>query len=290
MEFLYINEHANCFNYDNKSNPIIEIKEYSLDEKINISANQNKIIFINKGKILFSYGNIQKKEVSAGEIILFPMGYNYKIIAKEDTQLTIFRLITTISLCDRYSLENLLKDEDINSISEQIPLKLNTATENYIQTLHFFYNDGLKCIHFFEIKLKELFFILRAYYTKKELLAFFYPLVTADTAFSDFIVKNFHKAKNIKELAEISHYSLSGFEKKFKKVFGESPNQWLEDKKAKKIFHDLNNGNKSLKEISDEYNFSSTSYLNEFCKRKFNLTPGEIKKHQFNFNTSFNSF
>ena len=76
----------------------------------------------------------------------------------------------------------------------------------------------------------------------------------------------------------MTHYSLSGFQKRFKKVFGVSAYHWMKDVRSKSIYHQINSTEKSFKEISDEYGFSSPSHFNDFCKVHFGTTPGRIRR------------
>lgn len=135
----------------------------------------------------------------------------------------------------------------------------------FLRMLNTCITDQLKCIYYFEIKIKEL-------------LNFFYPLLTKDTHFSDIILRNYNKVKTVKDLADLTHYSISGFEKRFKRVFGISPYKWLKKQKAKNIYREINYSVKTFKEISLEYDFTSPSHLNNFCKTNFGDTPGNIRR------------
>lgn len=277
MQLLYINEHLSCLNYEGGSSPTIEIKNILKRKLWKTEAQVAKIIFITKGAIKISFGDIEE-EIQQGKIILIPPATKLKILAKEDTCITIFRLRVQIRLCDRYSLEQLLRDENINTVKKQNFLDINPIMSGYINMLNTCIIDQLRCIYFFEIKIKELFFLLRAYYSKKKLLCFFYPLLSQDTRFSDLILRNYNKIKTVKDLADLTHYSISGFEKRFKRVFGISPFKWLKQQKAKNIYHEINCSGKTFKEISLEYDFNSPAHLNNFCKINFGDTPGNIRK------------
>ncbi len=278
MELLYAAEHTSCLNYDGGQSPLIEIKHMPLGQVWETSIIENGIFFITEGQLKFSCGDIKEDILSKGKMVLLPSGTRLSILAEKDTSVTVFRLRSHIQLCDRYSLEQLLKEKVINKVEEQNYLDINEVIWKYLDMLHRYIASGLKCILFFEIKLKELLYILRAYYTKKELLVLFRPLLTNDTRFSDFILRYHHKAKTVKELASLTHYSVSGFEKRFKKAFNVSPAQWLTQQKAKNIFHEINCNMKTLKEISLEYDFASPAHLNKFCKLHFGMTPGRIRK------------
>ena len=50
----------------------------------------------------------------------------------------------------------------------------------FLDNLRTCINGGLKCIHFFELKTKEMFFILKANYTKEEINYLLPFLVNSD--------------------------------------------------------------------------------------------------------------
>jgi AraC-like DNA-binding protein len=104
-------------------------------------------------------------------------------------------------------------------------------------------------------------------------------MLSNNIVFSNLIYQNYGSAKNIGELAEITNYSMSGFKKKFAKVFGVSPAVWVKREKAKKIYYEINCSLKTFKEISNEYNFSSPAQFNKFCKKMYNMPPGTLRKN-----------
>lgn len=278
IELLYTKEHISCRNYDDGANPLIEVVDLHKNENWDISTQENKIVYVVKGKIKFLFNGFSGENLSQSKAIILPAGTKFVSKAEKDTSICVLRLRSHIKLCDRYSIERLLKDENVSDLEEQTTLQGNEILQSYMQLLYIIVKDGLKCISLFEIKLKELFFILRGYYPKKELLGFFYPLLTNDTSFSNQILFNHYKAKTVKDLADLTHYSVSGFEKRFKKAFNVPPSQWLKEQRAKNIYHEINCTHKTLKEISLEFGFASPAHLNEFCKSYFGITPGKIRK------------
>lgn len=280
MELLYKQEHLTCYNYEKGKRPTIEKVIIKKEEQWRFFSIDNKIIILLQGAMCFSFGEIYDKEITKGKIMLLPAGSELTSTAQEDTTLLIFRLHDKKQLCDCFSLDMLLKENKSNITPECYFLDINERTEIFLSFLNTCMSDGLKCVYYFELKIKEFYFLLRAYYTKKDLLGFFYPLLSNDISFSEFVMKTHYKAKTVQELAELTHYSLSGFQKRFKKVFGVSAYHWMKEERSKAIYHQLTSTDKSFKEISDEFGFSSPSYFNDFCKVNFGNTPGEIRKNK----------
>lgn len=280
MELLYAHEHLSCFNYERGDRPTIERKSLVKEQHWDAFPIENKAIFVTKGKLSFSFGDVLDREIPAGKILLLPAGSHYKSKAVEDSELLVMRLHNTKRLCDCFSLEQLLQEEKGGelSISDIFFLDINERVDSFLKFLDTCMTDGLKCTYYFELKSKEFYFLLRAYYRKEDLLRFFYPLLSKDVSFSDIVIKNHYKIRTVQEFAELTHYSLSGFQKKFKKVFGSSAHHWMREERSKAIYHQINSTEKSFKEISDEFGFSSPSHFNDFCKTNFGVTPGKVRK------------
>lgn len=284
MSLLYVEEHCTCFNYNSGKGALIKPKNLAKGEVWETVPSNNLFVCVLEGEMQFSLGKFTNRKISKGNIVLLVANSPFKGIAEKNTRLLIFKMRSETHICDRYSLEMLMKET--NSKEPDLSfLEMNKVLNEYVRSLDKYILDGLRCFFFHEIKIKELFYILRGYYPKEELFAFFYPILSNDISFSDFIQKNYHKVKTVKELADLANYSLSGFVKRFKKVFGISAYQWINEQKATLIYREINEMTKTLKEISFEYGFSSPAHFNDFCKNHFGDTPGNIRKTKLNKNS-----
>lgn len=275
-ELLYKHEHLSCYNYQ-KERPLIEGLEVPEGGTWEGQLLENKIFFVMEGRFSITGGNIANKAVCKGQMFLITQGCSYNIYAERNTSIIIIRLRGYINLCNRFSIEQLYKDR-IEPDEVFNPLPINEQILGYLHYTFSYVMDGLKCLHFFEMKLQELFFLLRAYYTKENLMLFFYPLLNNNQAFSDFVYKNYLKVKTVYELADLAHMSLSNFKKRFRKSFGKPPHQWMKEQKSIRIFYDINDSDIPLKYIVSKYNFSSLSQFNDFCKLQFGKPPGQLRK------------
>jgi AraC-like DNA-binding protein len=197
----------------------------------------------------------------------------------ENSSIVIINMHSEINFCNHFPLEILYElNESIASENSAYPLKINEVVSDYLNTVVESISDGLKCAYFQELKQKELLFYLRVYYPKKDLAAFFAPMLNNDIRFSRLIYKNYESAKSVENLAFLTNYSVSGFKKRFMKVFGIPPHHWVEKEKSKKIYYEINCTQKTFKEISIEYDFSSTAHFDKFCKRVYGMSPGVLRE------------
>jgi AraC-like DNA-binding protein len=168
--------------------------------------------------------------------------------------------------------------QDGNDLEKCLKLPIKKNIVRYLTLLSNCLRDGLDSICFFELKRRELFLLLSAYYTKRELSGFMQSLLSRNLQFKKFVLNNYLAANNVRELAALANYSTSGFIKKFQKYFDESPYKWMQKQKAKRILIEINEGVKSLQEIANEYKFSSYQHFAVFCKNLLGLPPSEIYK------------
>jgi AraC-like DNA-binding protein len=209
--------------------------------------------------------------VGQGQLIFFPPGTEASLSARESSKLIIFQPTKQMQHIQLPVYTG--GEEDVWK-----PLDMKGQIYNYMQCLWAYLDEGFGGEHFCTIKTEELFLLFKRYYKDAELARFFGPLPTTHASFAYFIYTNYNKVRTVKELAEKSNLSLSGFEKEFRKVFHTAPYRWIKQKRTESIYYEICHGVKPLKVISEEYGFSSTSQMNDYCKKEFGLPPGKIRE------------
>ncbi|WP_295939076.1 helix-turn-helix domain-containing protein [uncultured Alistipes sp.] len=276
LKLLYPQEHFSCFNYEKGQNARLEILERPAGFTLERNLIDTEIVFLISGRFKLSYGKLVQEEITQGKIMLFPPGSHVVAEVVEDVHFIICRVRDVVQLCECMSLERLLND------TGKVPkgfhmLDTNDRISKFIDFFVACVDDGLKCSYYFATKMKEFFFLLRAYYTKEQLAGFFSPLLGKDAQFMNLMYRSYRNVKSVQELADLSHYSLSGFKKQFQKVFGMSASEWMGSQKAVRVFQDLHNSPLSIKELADRHDFSSVSAFSTFCQLKFGMPPGKIR-------------
>ncbi|NDV95154.1 AraC family transcriptional regulator [Dysgonomonas sp. 521] len=280
-KLLYAGEHLNCPNYETRQRPVIQ--EMYIDESTTqqIIPMVNKILFVLDGEMEYSMGNVEASRITKGQMLFIPAGSRITCVAQAYTHILVIRLYNRIQLCDCFKVEDLqrvITGEDYNS--QSFLLEVNPVMEKYLDMLILCHNAGLRCRYYNEDKVKELMFIFRAFYSKEELRRFFSSALTTDTTFSQFVMDNSNRYNSLSEMAEAMNYTVSGFEKRFRKVFACSPYSWMKRRKAMEAYHYINTSDMSLKQISDNFGFNSPSAFNNFIKQHFGKTPGQIRENK----------
>lgn len=285
LELKNVTEHKCCPNFakEDIDRAILFTdlnKSESMSTNLKHCVTVNKLLYVIEGKLNVIAEN-ESYILNKNQLLLIPNNYNTVLTGmKNDNVFFLLSLGTVEHLCHNYSLDILYKEfkHKENEDERLFTLDANEMLVKFFEFVQQICKNGIYCRHYAETKVGELLFLLRAYYDKEDLFNFFQPLLSSDLAFSQFIMSNYSKAKNVTELAEITNYSLSGFQKRFKKIFGISAHSWMRKEKLKLIYDDISHSSASLKDLSIKHDFSTPSHFNDYCKANLGFTPGYIRK------------
>ncbi|GAB6122050.1 helix-turn-helix domain-containing protein [Dysgonomonas termitidis] len=264
-----------------KEDPTFELLKLDQGNVIKEISAEDIMAFVIKGKIDLSIDVSINSEIKVDDIIYLPIDCHYLARILEDSTLLIVRIHDPILFCNCLRIMDLIKsnlDECCKSKHYVYLLETNPEIKQFISFIQTCIDKGICCREFFQHKIAELFFLMRAFYPQDNLAQFFSRALHSDSGFSSYITHYGHNYKSVSELAEALHYSVSGFEKHFKRVFGVSPYKWMLRNKAEKIYYEIRLEKQSFKEICDEFGFSSISHFTNFCKSYLGTTPSNIRK------------
>ena len=277
MSVFYIDEHRTCSSYITDYNIGFKTCPIKQGDFI-VPANMENhcLFFIMSGRIELYYES-NKYCLGKGKAWFIPMSSEYKICATADSVIVMNYFNKPVDSCEKIALESLSVLIDTNP--RLFLLQINNPLKVFLSTMVFYINEGAYCKHFHEIKQKELLYILRYFYTKKEIANLFAPIISNNLDFKNTVLANYLKASSVKELAQICNCSLSSFNRFFKSNFNENPSLWLQNQKVKYIAGRLSDKNIPLVQIIDEFRFSSQSHFTKFCKKHFGLTPSKLRRN-----------
>jgi AraC-like DNA-binding protein len=276
MSIFYLEEHTACSNYISDYNIGFKCCNIAQGEYFTPAGkNYNCLIFILKGNASLHYESLDylmKKDM----VCFIPVSSGFEIQANTAISFIVHYFNKPVDLCEKLALENL--SSHIESKPHIPVLKIKSALKKFLVSLNFYMEEGVFCKHFHEIKHKELLFIFRFFYSKDEVACLFAPIISKNLDFKNLVLTNYVHANSVKELANICNYSLSSFNRFFKKNFNENPYSWLQNQKLKYIIGKLSDKNIPLIQIIDEYGFSSPAHFTLFCKKHLKQTPTQFRK------------
>ena len=237
------------------------------------------VLIVTKGSIRFmTHLGEGSFLLRAQEVCMISTPPPYSVVVEEEAHLLACLFHSDIFPFDRDMLGALLKFYKGRKACDYVAIKANETIFAFAGLMDDYMQRGFGSDPLFEVKRQELFLLLFASCSKEELAAFFYSLVGGEgLQFKEFVSNNYLKAKNVKHLAQMDNLSTSGFIKKFKRYFNESPYQWMLRQKASAILDEINSSQTSLKEIAYKYNFSTYQHFVEFCKMRFGVAPSRLR-------------
>ena len=93
----------------------------------------------------------------------------------------------------------------------------------------------------------------------------------------DFMERNFRSDMSMTEFARASGRSLSTFKRDFKKMSELSPERWLTDRRLRAALDLLKRGRR-VSDACFDVGFKNVSHFSAIFKKKFGITPGEVRK------------
>lgn len=272
--------HTECVNYQQSSKKSIERIESDAGQNYRIDLARSTLMFVTRGRVSIMPDSGLPFEVGKGQMVFFTPGGGLTVTALPQSAVVCIRMHRMVRLCEERPLDTLRATSVRRTKARSGPnlLKMNNRIEVFVESLAPYLEDGLTCSVFAEQKSREIMHLLSGYYPRNELAAFFSPLLTKDLQFSTFIWEHYHNVRSVEEFAQMSTYSLSMFKQKFKEVFGIPPLRWMNEQRARNIYHQLSHTEKSLENIAQENHFTSVSYLCTFCRNNLSQTASEIRK------------
>lgn len=280
MKILEKESLERCFLYESQKPPTVEIRTLEKGHREEMIFRKNEIVFMSEGEVRFMFRNHPEKIHRKGEFTFIPLGGMFRFVATEDTEVTVIRLNGHMSLCLGYPMEELYpRGEAAERGNREIfTLSINRPMQLFLEGLNQAVKAGLHCRNYFDIKSREMFLLLKAYYSHEQLSAFFSSILSPDTMFSEQVRERAPNYATVKEVAGAMNMTPKLFSKKFARVFGEPPTDWMQREKALRVYADLHTGREPIAQIADKYKFSSQSHLNKFCKREFGKNPRKIRE------------
>jgi AraC-like DNA-binding protein len=279
MKLLYAQEHLSCVNYvTNKSigfsiHMLLKGDVFALPDK-----SENYIVFLTSGKLELNFNKVGVNELNAEEMVLIPIKSEGTGKVLENSSFILLAFDSEhLNLCDKFSIDDVLSSATPEDGIAR-PLPIYPPMQMVLDSVNFFLSNNISCIHLHEIKQKEAFLILRAFYTKEENASLFAPLLQGSKVnLPEFVRINYLKVRTAEELAKRYDVDFPEFAKKFVEAFGVDPQKWMDRRKAEMICADLKVVDIPMENISKKFLFESLEEFNNFCIKNIGKTPVEYR-------------
>lgn len=138
--------------------------------------------------------------------------------------------------------------------------------------------SGLNCVHYHRVKQEELCILLRAYHGPAALYTLLKSVLGKNDSFKDFVYQHYKEVSDVGDFAALANMSVRTFQRRFKSEFKRPVHEWLNERRAERILHELRNTDKSLTEIGTSCGFGSASYFTTFCKQYLGMKPSDLRR------------
>ena len=284
MSIFYEEEHKTCYNYTVPEESVFKYFELEKDSPPVFSEmNRSMLCFVGKGTIVIKFGRHNTVEIGERRFFFVPPCVNFYGWQLTSAQLLTCAFTGIPKFCNIYTFDNLTHEmqESVSKENRLFTLPICDRLHEFFCLLTECMQDGILCMHYHQLKLQELFLLLRAYYSKEDLVKMFMPVLGVDNEFRSFVLQHYRKFADIKQFSELANMSPSTFQRKFKQTFRKPFNEWLLERKSELIIRELKTSTKAINEIADEFGFSSVQYFSNFCKRQFGKNPTELRFDPF---------
>lgn len=287
MNISYQEEQTACSQYSPDTRVWFKYIEMDKGDIFSIDDKMVKhMLFFLSGVVKVRYNEFSDTVFNAGEMIFLPQSADCSGEALTKCSFIVHIYDAPVRLCDRGGLNSIIGHSQCVQY-EFVSLPIHGLLNNYLLLLKSYLTEGVNCRHMHEIKQTELFLILRALYTTDELAQLFFPILGASMDFRGMVMAHYPDARTARELAYICRYSEGHFNKLFLAEFGEPPYRWMQKQKSKHIIGRLHQSDVSLKEIADEFNFTSQSHFNRYCKTLFGESASQLRQKLASGNPEF---
>ena len=149
----------------------------------------------------------------------------------------------------------------------------------YIKGLQFYFNNPtIVNEELLDLKIRELILLLiqtQNVATIQELLADTFSSVEVNI--KEVVSSHIFTDCSITDLAELCNQSPSTFKRNFKKIFNDTPSNYIKTKRLEKAKYLLQHTNSTISEVAIETGFYDTPHFSKSFKEKYGSTPNEYR-------------
>lgn len=172
-----------------------------------------------------------------------------------------------------------------NSTSNQYTYRISqkNVIDHFIQSLDFYFeNPKMASQEILYLKVKELVLLLLQTEAAASIMDLYSHLFTPQKAsISEVMATHLFSNLTLEQLASLAGQSLSTFKREFKKHFGDSPANYIRNKRMAKAADLLAYSSYSISEISFQIGYEDSSYFSRAFQQKFEVLPSDYRKsHQ----------
>ncbi|MDR1499651.1 MAG: AraC family transcriptional regulator [Tannerellaceae bacterium] len=240
----------------------------------------NKMVFVLRGRLALYCSEVLGEVVHTGKFFFLPISARMSCEALTQCSFVVLFFDRCLNRCE----DNYIRDLAPICYQNEFTFTLMSTRPLVQAFIRNTVNDAKQFCEIKEkeeyhaVKFEELFYLLRAVYSKEEMASLFYPIVGQSIYFRKFVLENYLKVKNIHGLVRISGMKRKTFDRQFIDEFRQTPHQWVLKQKSKHVRYALLETDDKMNEIMLRYGFTISTHFTRFCKDYLDNTPVELRK------------
>ncbi len=177
-----------------------------------------------------------------------------------------------------FKKNHIVKNVAIDSKNAFILLKKDALVPNFIQSLMPYYTEGGTIDDTFsKVKREELLLIL-LHINPEISNALFDFSIPEKLDLEAFMFRNYKFNVTLERLAYLTGRSLSAFKRDFKRIFNDTPNRWLIQKRLQEAHFQIEQEGKKPSDIYLDLGFENISHFSFAFKKYFGYNPTSLIK------------
>lgn len=163
--------------------------------------------------------------------------------------------------------------------ANMVKLKASVLVKKYIESVLFYFeNPQLVSEDIFILKLKEIILLLLQTENSPQVLQILTNLFSPKTfTFKEVVEAHIFSDISIAELAELTHHSLSSFKREFKKIYADTPGNYIKNQRLERAAHLLQISEETISNIAFDHGFKDIAHFSKSFKEKYGITPSAYR-------------
>lgn len=187
--------------------------------------NPYSITFVTSGRITYRKDDKFQNPILDNQSAIVVDNLDISLFAVEDSEIIICNLADNLKIYPSFGHET-DRNEDSRFSSDIVIIEINSLIHVFLSSIDLYLNTSPNCFNYQEIKRLELLFLLKKLFPQSRFSYLLPPEDSYELDFKTLVITNYRKVNNVKELANLTHTSISTFTRKFKLNFGMSFSEW----------------------------------------------------------------
>lgn len=232
------------------------------------------LFFILSGQVRVECKNSENRLLKPSSMYLAVNTSDYLFTALEDTEIFV---VSSNKITQ--SLVPVNSNSRVRKIAVGTEIEMRGLMFDFVNNLSKHIEEGYLNDDMCALKLNELLLLIRLLYSEEEYELLFGKILGKDVDFVSRVLRDWEKVRNASELAKHFGMGEKTLQRMFKLHFNATPYNWMQREKAEIIGLMLRNKNIPIKNIIDDYDFSSRSHFNSYCKKMYGGTPLQVRNY-----------